>query len=72
MEIYTKVEYEDFEVLGLDTDLNVVQWDAENKTPYNCGESLEEWGVGNLRPHERARVGLDRDVAFEEIQKEVQ
>lgn len=47
----------DGEVLGLDTDGHVVQWGPECG-PYNSGESLAAFGPYNLRPGERARVGL--------------
>ena len=48
--------YQDFEVIGLDSDGTVVQWNAETNQPYNCGETLEEFGVDNLTSAELQRV----------------
>jgi hypothetical protein len=48
----------DGEVLGLDTDGCVIQFNAGDGEAFNCGESLEDWGRHNLQPHEMSRVGL--------------
>jgi len=50
--------YHDGEVLGLDADGCVIQWDADRGAAYNSGETLEEFGADNLRAHERGRLGL--------------
>ena len=50
------MSYQDFEVIGLDLDGTVVQWDAETNRPYNCGETIEEFGVDNLTEDELNRV----------------
>ncbi|WP_321967000.1 hypothetical protein [Burkholderia cepacia] len=51
-------QYEDEEVIGLDTNGYVRQWDGQKGVSYTSGESLEAWGLHNLREHEVARVGL--------------
>jgi hypothetical protein len=52
---------EDGEVLALDTDGCVIQWNGDDKETYNCGENLAEWGIHNLRPKEAARLGISAD-----------
>lgn len=47
------------EVIGLYGG-QVVQWDAENAVAYSSGETLDEWGVHNLRERELRRVGVTR------------
>jgi hypothetical protein len=54
--------YEDHEVLGLDSDGQVVCWDAGSMHEYACGEKLEGYGVANLKLHELARVGVSVDA----------
>ncbi len=49
---------QDGEVLGLEDDGSVIQWDADESVAYNSGESLEEFGIANLAENERIRVGL--------------
>ena len=49
--------YADFEVVGKDNDGSLVCWDAVSKQPYNCGETLDEFGEHNLTPTELKRVG---------------
>ncbi|WP_420213370.1 hypothetical protein ACN8ZM_39815 (plasmid) [Burkholderia aenigmatica] len=51
-------QHEDDEVIGLDANGYVQQWDGKKGVPYTSGESLEEWGLHNLREHEVARVGV--------------
>lgn len=51
------------EVIALDTDGCIVQWNAETCTPYNCGENPEQFGIDNLTDIERERIAsrpLDR------------
>jgi len=47
----------DGEVLGLDADGCLILWNGSDGTPYNCGETLDEFGVENLTAEELARVG---------------
>lgn len=49
---------EDGEVLGLAPDGCVVCWDKPNQIPYDCGETLEEFGIENLHDHERERINV--------------
>jgi hypothetical protein len=51
-----KVEPSDGEVLGIDEDGCLVQYDADNGTAYNCGETLDEFGIDNLTQSERDRI----------------
>lgn len=58
---------EDFEVLGI-RDGHVIQWDATGDTTgtpgaYDCGETLEEFGIHNLNNIERLRCGLRCDFS---------
>lgn len=48
----------DGEVLGLDTDGSIVQWDGDHQQAYNCGETPQEFGIRNLTAVERERVGV--------------
>lgn len=54
--------YEDDEVIALDRDGCVVQWSRESDMPVNSGESLDEFGLHNLREHEIARVDVAREA----------
>lgn len=47
----------DGEILGLDADGRLIQWDAETQTRYNCGETPEEFGLENLRSAKLERIG---------------
>jgi hypothetical protein len=58
MEELAADEYTDFEVVGIDSDGHVVQWSTELGSTYTSGETLEEFGIENLFPHELARLGL--------------
>jgi len=49
-------KFNDGEVLGKDADGCLIQWDGEHGTRYNCGETLEQFGVENLTPIEKERV----------------
>lgn len=46
----------DGEVLGLDTDGCVIQWDKALAAPYNSGETLSEFGLKNMTQAEAERV----------------
>lgn len=46
----------DGEVIGLDTDGCILQWNADDGSVYNCGETLAEFGADNLTESERARL----------------
>jgi hypothetical protein len=50
--------YRDGEVLGIDKDGGVIQWDLQGKRRYNCGENLQQFGVCNLTAPEKKRLGL--------------
>jgi hypothetical protein len=54
--------YQNDEVIGLDKDGHVVQWNGDNDMPVDSGESLERFGLHNLREHEFARVGVVREA----------
>jgi hypothetical protein len=57
--------YDDGEVLCLSSAGAVIQWSGDDNEPYDCGETLYEWGVHNLFDHECARVGVtleERDL----------
>lgn len=51
-------QYQDREVVGLDKQGCVVQWNASEEKPYSSGVNLADWGVHNLRKCEAERVGL--------------
>jgi hypothetical protein len=51
----------DEEVWGLAYDGQVVQWSAEDRALYACGENVESFGVKNLTPIEIARVRRDAE-----------
>ncbi|KVV40961.1 hypothetical protein WT27_13650 [Burkholderia territorii] len=55
-------QYQDEEVIGFDKDGRVMQWDGERGLAYNSGESLDEFGLHNLREHELTRVNVTRDT----------
>lgn len=57
--IATEVRYEDGEVLGVDKDGGLLQWNAKTGEPYNCGETLEQFGANNLSATEHTRVLRD-------------
>lgn len=48
---------QDGEILGLDRDGSIIQWNADDLETYNCGDTPEEFGVDNIRPHEAERLG---------------
>lgn len=53
---------EDEEVVGLDRDGCVLQWNAHARMSENTGETLEQYGIRNLREHEAPRVGVPEGV----------
>ncbi len=53
---------EDEEVVGLDLDGCVLQWNAQTRISENTGEKLEQYGIHNLREHEAPRVGVPEGV----------
>ncbi|WP_425953220.1 hypothetical protein [Ralstonia pseudosolanacearum] len=55
-------QYQDDEVTGLNMDGCVMQWDGDKGLAFNSGESLEEFGLHNLREHELGRVGVTREA----------
>lgn len=48
----------DGEIIGVDTDGCVIQWDARDGEPYNSGETVFEFGLNNMSADEIVRVGL--------------
>lgn len=54
-------KYSDGEVIRLDTDGRIIQWDANGGVEYNCGETPEEFGVDNLTKKEAARLGIEKE-----------
>jgi len=50
------MSYKDGEVINLDKDDCVVLWDADKQQPYNCGETLEQYGFDNLTDEEKTRL----------------
>ena len=50
------VTYEDGEIIGLDTDGCVLQWDVDTGTAYNSDETPEVYGLHNIRSHEMERI----------------
>jgi hypothetical protein len=51
--------HQDFRVVGIDADGGLICEDADGAR-YNCGETLEEFGVSNLTPAEIAALGGSR------------
>ena len=47
----------DGEVLGIDSDGTLLQWDADKEEVYNCGETIEEFGEDQLTPQELETLG---------------
>ncbi|MFP3637751.1 hypothetical protein [Paraburkholderia sp. SIMBA_054] len=56
------VQMEDGAVLGLDGNRFVIQWDAHAKTHYTAGETLDVFGIHNLREHELELVHVLHDT----------
>jgi len=52
--------YYDGEVLGLDRDGRIIQWDKPGHCRYNCGETPEQFGIENLTAREKKRLGIRR------------
>lgn len=44
------------EVVGVDSDGCVVQWDAINQRLYNSGETPEQFGIAGLTTVEKLRI----------------
>lgn len=55
-----EITYEDGEIIGLDTDGCVLQWDVDTASAYNSGETPEQYGLHNIRPHEMERINIAR------------
>jgi hypothetical protein len=36
-------QFSDGEIIGVDADGTLIQWDADKQEPYNCGENLEDF-----------------------------
>ncbi len=46
----------DGQILGIDSDGCLIQWDADAKESYNCGETPEEFGLDNITDDEMSIV----------------
>lgn len=57
IEVPNLADLEEGAVLGVCTSGMLVQWNADEQRCYVC-ETLDEFGIHNLREEERARVGL--------------
>lgn len=55
-EVLSKVGLIDSEILALDSDGCIIQWDAEKGQIYNCGETVEAFGIDNIYDHELKRL----------------
>jgi len=40
-------------IIGIHTNGRIIQWNAEHKEGYTCGETVEEFGLDNLTERER-------------------
>ena len=49
-------KYSDGEVVGVDSDGHLVQWNSDAGATYNSGETLEQFGVQNLSEQELLRA----------------
>lgn len=49
-------ECEDGEILQIDVNGCLIQWNADDQEIYNCGETPEEFGLDNIRSHEMERI----------------
>jgi len=58
--------YSDGEVIGLDNDGCILQWDAEIGETYNCGETPEEFGTNNLTGIEAYRIKVRKKKAIKD------
>ena len=56
MIMFSMPNFQDGEILGLDNDGCLLQWDGEHGCVYNCGETPVEFGLDNIFPHELARI----------------
>ena len=48
----------ELKVIGIDTDGCLICQGGEGE-PYNCGETLEQFGIENLTPEEKSLLGLE-------------
>ena len=46
----------DGEIVGLDNDGSLLQWNGDECTIYNCGQTPEEYGLENIDEKEMARI----------------
>lgn len=51
--------YQDYEVIGLDADGQVVQWDAGKGESYSSGMTTDQFGVDCLSAAEKARCNIN-------------
>ena len=58
---------EDEEVVGLDRDGCVLQWNTQTRISENTGEKHEQYGIHNLREHEAPRVGVPEGVWLQHV-----
>ena len=50
--------YYDGQILGLDTDGTLIQWNADTGTTYSCSETPAEFGIEFMTEDERRACGL--------------
>lgn len=62
--------YEQDEVMGLDANGHVIQWDKAKYESYNNGETMDEFGFGDLKPQELARCYASFNVYTDEEMEE--
>ena len=43
-------------IVGMERDGTLIQWDASKQAVYNCGETIEVFGVNNITPSEWDRL----------------
>jgi hypothetical protein len=46
------MDYRDGEIIGLNPDGTIIQWNADDQQPYSPGETPEQFGLNNLTAKE--------------------
>ncbi|KLR57147.1 hypothetical protein [Diaphorobacter sp. J5-51] len=59
----------DGEVLGQDADGGLIQWNSATGAPYNSGQTVEEFGIGNLSEAELKRLNYTPQEALSVIER---
>lgn len=55
-EVLAKAALIDGEILALDKDGCIIQWNADEGQIYNCGETIEQFGLKNIYDREAKRL----------------